>query len=124
MAALVPKPLSPRAHRRFDMLALPGMLALAAWLFRRNRTAAAVMLTNAAIEGTAFLTTDYPPGILRWMSFRDHLRVADAHGAFVAALALTLRDLSPRERRMFLAFAAVPVVLGALSDTGEGRRSS
>lgn len=88
----------------------------------RNRTAAAFMLTNAAVEGTAFLTTDYPPGILRWMSLRDHLRVADAHGVCVAALALTLRGLSPGERRVFLAFAAVPLVLNALSDAGRERR--
>lgn len=56
------------------------------------------------------------------MSFRGHLRVAGAHGVFVAALALTPWGLSPRDRRVLLAFAAVPVVLGALSDTGEGRR--
>lgn len=99
------------------------MLASAAWMFRRDRTAAAFMLTNAAVEGTAFLTTDYPPGILRWTSFRDRLRVADAHGVFVAALALTLRGLSPRDRRAFLAFAVVPLVLSALSDTRPRRPS-
>ena len=63
------------------------------------------------------------PGILRWTSFRDRLRVADAHGVFVAALALTLRGLSPRDRRAFLAFAVVPLVLSALSDTRPRRPS-
>lgn len=80
------------------------------------------MPTDAAVGGTAFLTPDHPPGILRWMSSRDHLRVADARGVLVAALALTPRGLSPRDRRVFLAFAAVPVVLGAPSDAGQERR--
>ncbi|ACL63175.1 hypothetical protein Mnod_8201 (plasmid) [Methylobacterium nodulans ORS 2060] len=27
----IPKPISAQAHRRFDMLAFPGLLALTAW---------------------------------------------------------------------------------------------
>ena len=48
---------------------------------RVDRRAAAVILATAAVEGTAYLTTDYPPAVLPLMSFRTHNRVATAHGA-------------------------------------------
>ena len=47
MATLVPKVLSPQAHRRFDLFALPGVVAGAVWMSRRDRAAAAVMLMVA-----------------------------------------------------------------------------
>jgi hypothetical protein len=120
MAAPVPKVLSPQAHRRFDLLALPGILAAAAWMSRRDRPAAALMLMVAAGEGTAMLTTDYPPPVLaRWMGFRQHVQAANAHGAFIAALALLVPGVQPRHRPLLLGLAAVPWVLNALSDTRE-----
>ncbi len=123
MAALVPKVLSPQAHRRFDLLALPGIIAAAAWMSRRDRPAAALMLMVAAGEGTAMLTTDYPPPVLaRWMGLRQHVRAANAHGAFIAALALLVPGVQPRHRPVLLGLAAVPWMLNALSDTRRGER--
>ena len=123
MAAPVPKVLSPQAHRRFDLLALPGILAAAAWMSRRDRPAAALMLMVAAGEGTAMLTTDYPPPVLgRWMGFRQHVRAANLHGAFIAALALLVPGVQARHRPVLLGLAVVPWVLNALSDTRKGER--
>lgn len=124
MAAVrVPKVLSPQAHRRFDLLALPGIMASAAWMSRRDRPAAALMLAVAAVEGTALLTTDYPPpALLPWMDFRQHVRTANLHGGLIAALALLVPGIRPRHRPVLLGLAAVPLVLNALSDTREGER--
>lgn len=116
MAGRIPKPLSPQAHRRFDTFALPGLLLLAAWMSRRDRPAAALMLMVAAGEGTAMLTTDYPPPVvLPWMSFRQHVSAANAHGAFIAALALLVPGVQRRHRPVLLGLAAVPLTLNALS---------
>jgi hypothetical protein len=120
-AARIPKPLSPQAHRRFDLLALPGMVAAAFWMSRRDPPAAAVMLGIAAVEGTALLTTDYPPpAVLPWMDFGQHVRTANLHGGLIAALALLVPGIQPRHRPLLLGFAAVPLVLNALSDTRRG----
>lgn len=124
--ARVPKPLSPQAHRRFDLLALPGIVASALWMSRRDRPAAALMLSVAAVEGTALLTTDYPPpAFLPWMDFGQHVRTANLHGGLIAALALLVPGVQPRHRPLLLGLAAVPLVLNALSDTrggAQGRR--
>ncbi len=120
MGELIPKIISPRAHRRFDSIMLPGLVGATAWMSRRDRPAASLVALMTAAEGAAFLTTNFPPGILPWMSFRDHVRVGLTASAFVAALAFLFRDIPPRERRFILAMLALPIAANALSDDREG----
>jgi hypothetical protein len=100
-------------------VAFPSMIASVVWMSRRNKRAAALMSMIAAGEGAALLTTDYPPGFLRWMSFRDHIWAASLHGILAASLALLVPGIPPRDRRVLLALASMPIVLSALSDTRE-----
>jgi hypothetical protein len=115
----LPRVLSPQAHRRIDLLALASVIASVAWMSRWNTRTAAIMSMIAAGEGAALLTTDYPPGFLRWMSFRDHLWAATLHGILAASLGLLVPGIPPRDRRVLLALASMPIVLSALSDTRE-----
>jgi hypothetical protein len=115
----LPRPLSPQMHYRIDLLALPSVIASVVWMSRRNTRVAALMSMIAAGEGVALLTTDYPPGFLRWMSFRDHVWAAILHGLLAASLGLLVPDIPPRDRRVLLALASMPIVLSALSDTRE-----
>lgn len=119
MGKPIPKIISSRAHRRFDSFALPGLIGATVWMSRRNRPAASLVVLTAAIEGAGFLTTDFPPGILPWMSFRDHIRAGLTTPAFIAALALLFRDIPPRERRFVLALLVLPTAVNALSDDEE-----
>ena len=123
MAALVPKVLSPQAHRRFDLFALRSVVASALWMSRRDRAAAALLFMIAAGEGTALLTTDYPPPVFKpLMGFRQHVRAANVHGGFMAALALLVPGIQPRHRPVLLGLAAALWGLNALGDTREGER--
>jgi hypothetical protein len=115
----LPRILSPQMHRRVDLVALPSVIASVVWMSRRDRRAAALMSMMAAGEGVALLTTDYPPGFFRWMSFRDHVWAATLHGVLAASLGLLVPDIPPRDRRVLLALASMPIVLSALSDTRE-----
>jgi hypothetical protein len=115
----LPRVLSPQMHRRIDLIALPSVIASVAWASRRDKRVAALMSLIAAGEAAALLTTDYPPGFLRWMSFRDHVWAATLHGILAASLGLLVPDIPPRNRRILLALAAMPIALSALSDTGE-----
>ena len=126
----LPKPISPRAHRRFDQLALPGIVTLALWMRGRNRRAAAVIGAAALAEGSAQFTTDYPPPVaLAWMDFREHNRMAVVHGVLIAAAGCMVPGLSRGQRGLILGLAAIPVALAALSDTsaaaqGQARREA
>lgn len=111
--------ISPPAHRRIDQLTFPGLLAAAALMTRVDRKAAAVTLATAFVEGTAYLTTDYPPAVLPLMSFRTHNRVAAAHGSLLVTLGLLMPGLSGRGRLALCALGTMPITLAALSDTRE-----
>jgi hypothetical protein len=106
-------------HRRIDLVAFPSVIASVVWMSRRNTRVAALMSMIAAGEGAALLTTDYPPGLLRWMSFRNHVWAATLHGLLAASLGLLVPGIPPRDRRVMLALASMPIVLSALSDTPE-----
>ena len=115
----LPRVLSPQMHRRIDLVALPSVIASVVWMSRRDSRVAALMSMIAAGESAALLTTDYPPGFLRWMSFRDHIWAATLHGILAASLALLVPGIPRRDRRVLLALGAMPIVLSALSDTRE-----
>ena len=115
----LPRILSPQMHRRVDLVALPSVIASVVWMSRRNGRVAALMSMIAAGEGAALLTTDYPPGFMRWMSFRDHVWSATLHGFLAASLGLLVPDIPLRDRRVLLALASMPIVLSALSETCE-----
>jgi hypothetical protein len=112
----LPRVISPQMHRRIDLVALPSVIASVVWMSSR---VAALMSMIAAGEGAALLTTDYPPGFLRWMSFRDHIWAATLYGILAASLALLVPGIPLRDRRVLLALASMPIVLSALSDTRE-----
>ena len=115
----LPRVLSPQMHRRIDLVALPSVIASVVWMSRRTRRVAALMSMIAAGEGAALLTTDYPPGFLRWMNFRDHIWAATLHGILAASMALVVPGIPARDRRVMLGLASMPIVLSALSDTRE-----
>ena len=105
--ARLPRVFSPQMHRWIDLVALTGVITSVVWMSRRDSRTAAL------------LATDYPPGFLRWMSFRDHIWTATLHGILAASLALLVPGILPRNRRILLALASMPIVLSALSDTRE-----
>ena len=115
----LPRVFSAQMHRRIDLVAFPSVIASVVWMSRRNTRVAAMMSMIAAGEGAALLTTDYPPGLLRWMSFRDHVWAATLHGLLAASLGLLVPGIPPRDRRVMLALASMLIVLSALSDTRE-----
>jgi len=118
-----PKPISPRAHRRFDQLALPGIITLALLMRGKNPWAAAVIGAAALAEGSAQFTTDYPPPVaLGWMDFREHNRMAVVHGVFIAAAGCLVPGLSRGQRGLILGLSAIPMALAALSDTSQAAR--
>ena len=119
MDELIPKFISSQAHRRFDSFVLPGLIGVTVWMSRRNPPAASLVVLTTAIEGVTFLTTNFPPGILPWMSLRDHIRVGLTAPALIAALAFLSGEISPRERRFILALLVLPIAVNALSEDKE-----
>jgi len=49
----------------------------------------------------------------------DHIWAATLHGSLAASLALLVPGIPPRDRRILLALASMPIALSVLSDTRE-----
>jgi hypothetical protein len=71
------------------------------------------------VIASVVVTTDYPPGFLRRMSFGDHAWAATPHGFLAASLGLPVPGIPQRDRRVLLALASMPILLSALSETPE-----
>ncbi len=112
---------SPQTHRRVDTLVFPTMIALAMWIFRRNSRAAALIAADATIQGSALLTTNYPPAFIPVMNLRSHLRFANLHAACSAALVLLIPGIPPRDRCILLGLSMAPLLLNAASRVGDRR---
>src|SRR3954462_10830171 len=109
--------MSPRAHRRIDLLTFPALVVAAIVLARRDRLAAGVVLATAPVEGIATATTNYPPPVLgRALSFRAHNQWPAPHSVLDAALAAWLPGLPPLGRRALAVLSVMPITMALLSD--------
>ena len=117
MATGITSLISPRAHRRIDQFTFPGLLAAAAAMARVDRRAAAAILATAVVEGTAYLTTDYPPAVLPLMSFRHPQPGGRSpRGARHRARSHAAGPLAAG-RLALCTLGTMPITLAALSDT-------
>ncbi|PJJ61233.1 hypothetical protein [Hymenobacter chitinivorans] len=115
-----PRPVSPRAHAYFDLLAFPAIMSLAAWMWPRNRKAALLIAANGLLEGTTAAFTNFPPpGPFPRLSFRQHIRI----GLLGAPLYLLVGSLVPGipgpRRAVVLGLGVLPIVLNSLSNPVE-----
>jgi hypothetical protein len=78
-------PISPAQHAVLDYGVTGTFLTLGFRLLRRNRAAATLAFVNAGMVFAMSLMTDYPGGVFRTLSFRQH-RTGDFIQAAVAGL--------------------------------------
>jgi hypothetical protein len=81
----LPKVISPRAHAVLDYTVAATFFAMGARFRSRNPRASALAFVNGAMVLGVSLLTDYPGGVWRKISFKDHGK-ADAMQAGLAGL--------------------------------------
>ena len=102
----------------------PLVVALTVRMARRNRPAATVLLVNTVVQGITDLTTDYPPGLLRWLTFRDHLSIGFVFAPLQATLVCLVPGITERQRRFLLLLPLGLIMLNALSNPENGRAAT
>ena len=125
MSALekAPKVMGARGHAIADYVMLGGTLLMAAYLFKRNKTAGTAAVIAAVNEATNTMITDFPGGVCKWISFETHGQIDVANTAMVASLPKMMGFAHTPEAKLFYTKALAGAAVTALTDfKGENSR--
>jgi hypothetical protein len=111
----LPKVIGPGGHALLDYALFATTLS-AAWMFgRRNRVVGISALLTALLEGVNVAVTDFPGGIVKWVSFPAHGRMGLGTLPIFAALPCLMGFGKRRESLFF--YLQVLAALGIIGMT-------
>jgi hypothetical protein len=121
----MPKIISPKAHAVVDYITAGAFLLTGAFYWSRNKRAALGAFVCGGAELATALLTDYPGGVNKVISFRNHGRIDIGLAAMTATMPefMSFRDES--EKNFFLAQAGMMTAVTNMTDFGQiGRARS
>ena len=114
----MPKIISPNAHAVVDYLTAGSFLLTGAIYWSRNKRAALGAFICAGAELATSLLTDYPGGVKKVISFRNHGKIDLGLAAMTATMPEFMSFRDDREKTFFLAQAGVMTAATNLTDFG------
>ena len=119
----MPKIISPKAHAVVDYVTAGAFLLTGAFYWSRNKRAALGAFVCAGAELATSLLTDYPGGVKKVISFRNHGRIDLGLAAMTATIPEFMGFRYDREKSFFLAQAAMMTAVTDLTDFGQISRA-
>ena len=119
----MPKVISPTAHAVVDYVTAGAFLLTGAFYWSRNKRAALGAFVCGGAELAASLLTDYPGGVKKVISFRNHGRIDLGLAAMTATVPEFMGFRHDREKSFFLAQAALITAVTDLTDFGQISRA-
>jgi hypothetical protein len=119
----MPKIISPKAHAVVDYVTAGAFLLTAAFYWSRNKRAALGAFVCGGAELATSLLTDYPGGVKKVISFRNHGRIDLGLAAMTATMPEFMGFRHDREKSFFLAQAALITAVTDLTDFGQISRA-
>jgi hypothetical protein len=115
----MPKIISPKAHAVVDYIAAGAFLLTGAFCWSRNKRAALGAFICGGAELATALLTDYPGGVKKVISLRNHEKIDIGLAAMTATMPEFMRFRETREKKFFLAQAGVMTAVTNLTDFGQ-----
>ena len=100
-AGKLPKVIKPRPHAIIDYAVAGSFMLMGALWWRRNRRAAVGSLICGGATAVNSLLTDYPGGMLRVISYRNHGRIDAGIAGLTAAMPRFMNFRNQPEARFF-----------------------
>jgi len=119
----MPKIISPKAHAVVDYVTAGAFLLTGAFYWSRNKRAALGAFVCGGAELATSLLTDYPGGVKKVISFRNHGRIDLGLAAMTATMPEFMGFRHDREKSFFLAQAALITAVTDLTDFGQISRA-
>jgi hypothetical protein len=117
-----PKVISPSTHAALDYLIVGATFLAGAWLWNRNRRAAVTAMAAGVSELGTVLSTKFPGGVFRKMSFPRHAQVSMGQTAALAAAPMLFGFGRGPGAWLFPAHAAIIGIVDAMTDFKAVRR--
>src|SRR5438270_13593537 len=119
----MPKVISPKAHAVVDYMTAGAFLLTGAIYWPRNKRAALGAFVCAGAELATSLLTDYPGGVKKVISYRNHGKIDLGLAAMTATMPEFMGFRHDREKSFFLAQAALITAVTDLTDFGQISRA-
>lgn len=124
LANRMPKAINPTTHAVIDYVVAASFFVMAATFSRRGHKRAAISAIACGTAATAnSLLTDYPGGVFKIITFRNHGRIDMGLGALTAALPSMMGLDSDAEDRFFQGMAVAETAVTAMTDFGSMDRT-
>ena len=119
----MPKIISPKAHAVVDYFTAGAFLLTGAFCWSRNKRAALGAFVCGGAELATALLTDYPGGVKKAISFRNHGRIDIGLAAMTATMPEFMSFRDTREKNFFLAQAGMMTAVTNMTDFGQISRA-
>jgi len=119
----MPKVISPKAHAFVDYITAGAFLLTGAFYWSRNKRAALGAFVCGGAELATALLTDYPGGVKKVISFRNHGKIDIGLAAMTATMPEFMSFRDTREKNFFLAQAGMMTAVTNLTDFGQISRA-
>ena len=119
----LPKIISPKAHAVVDYITAGAFLLTGAFYWSRNKRAALGAFICGGAEVATALLTDYPGGIKKVISFRNHGKIDIGLAAMTATMPEFMSFRHTREKSFFLGQAGMMTAVSNLTDFGQISRA-
>src|SRR6266850_2562444 len=115
----MPKVISPKAHAIVDYITVGAFLLTGVFYWSRNKRAALGAFLCGGAELATSLLTDYPGGVKKVISFRNHGKIDTGLAAMTATMPEFMSFRHTREKSFFLAQAGMMTAVTNLTDFGQ-----
>jgi hypothetical protein len=119
----MPKLISPKAHAVVDYITAGAFLLTGAFFWSRNKRAALSAFVCGGAELANTLLTDYPGGVKKVISYRNHGRIDIGLAAMTATMPEFMSFRDTREKNFFLVQAGMMTAVTNLTDFGQISRA-
>jgi hypothetical protein len=119
----MPKIISPKAHAVVDYITAGAFLLTGAFCWSRNKRAALGAFVCGGAELATALLTDYPGGVKKAISFRNHGKIDIGLAAMTATMPEFMSFRDTREKGFFLAQAGMMTAVTNMTDFGQISRA-
>lgn len=112
----LPKVIKPSPHAVLDYAVVGSFILMSALYWRRNRRAALGCLVCGGATAVNSILTEYPGGVFRAISYRDHGRIDARIAGFTAAVPGLMHFKDEPEARFFGLHALGQTTIVGLTD--------